>query len=287
MSNLDQFASIFRSAVKTPYTHQEIKIKKILLVTDLSESAAKEYQVKINHFLNVLNQDNDPVHWQILSEKDYSTINELIEILEQSKVDLICSYRNLYSSGWEYQYSLGSQMDILLQATKIPVLILPHPKAGRAAFHSLQTTQNVMVITDHLGEHHDLIQYASAFTDDNGKLTLTHIEDQRVFDHYINAIGKIDSIDTEHAKKRLAEQLLKEPTDYIESCKTILSGARSSLKIEALVTFGDSLAEYKKHIEQYQLDLLVMNAKDKEQMAMHGMAYPLAIELRQIPLLML
>ncbi len=30
-----------------------------------------------------------------------------------------------------------------------------------------------------------------------------------------------------------------------------------------------------------------MHTKDEDQMAMHGMAYPLAIELRQIPLLLL
>ncbi len=286
MSNLDQFASIFRSAVKTPYLHQEVHIQKILLITDLSATEAQAYQQKISQFLNVLN-DYSEIQWHILSQDDYSTITELIDILKESNVDLICGYRNLHSSGWKYQYSLGSQMDILLQASQIPVLILPHPKAGRAASHALKTIKRVMVITDHLEAHHQLVQYASAFIDKDGILTLTHIEDQRVFNHYIDAIGKIDSIDTEHAQKRLAEQLLKEPTDYIESCRLGLAAHYPQLTIQALVEFGDSLAETKRHIEQHQLDLLVMNAKDKDQMAMHGLAYPLAVELRQIPLLML
>lgn len=30
-----------------------------------------------------------------------------------------------------------------------------------------------------------------------------------------------------------------------------------------------------------------MNTKDEDQLAMHGLAYPLAVELREIPLLML
>ena len=30
-----------------------------------------------------------------------------------------------------------------------------------------------------------------------------------------------------------------------------------------------------------------MNTKDDDQLAMHGLAYPLAVELRDIPLLML
>ena len=40
-------------------------------------------------------------------------------------------------------------------------------------------------------------------------------------------------------------------------------------------------------IERHQVDLLVLNTKDQHQLAMHGMAYALAVELRQTPLLML
>ena len=36
-----------------------------------------------------------------------------------------------------------------------------------------------------------------------------------------------------------------------------------------------------------EVDLLVLNTKDDDQLAMHGLAYPLAIELREIPLLLL
>ena len=40
-------------------------------------------------------------------------------------------------------------------------------------------------------------------------------------------------------------------------------------------------------IEQHQVDLLVLNTQDENQLAMHGVAYALAVELRHIPLLML
>ena len=39
--------------------------------------------------------------------------------------------------------------------------------------------------------------------------------------------------------------------------------------------------------KEHGVDLVVLNTKDEDQLAMHGLAYPLAIELRQIPLLML
>ena len=40
-------------------------------------------------------------------------------------------------------------------------------------------------------------------------------------------------------------------------------------------------------IAEHNVSLLVMNTKDDEQLAMHGVAYPLAVELRETPLLLL
>ena len=39
--------------------------------------------------------------------------------------------------------------------------------------------------------------------------------------------------------------------------------------------------------EKHDVDLLVFNTKEEDQLAMHGVAYPLAVELRRLPLLML
>ena len=38
---------------------------------------------------------------------------------------------------------------------------------------------------------------------------------------------------------------------------------------------------------EHEIDLLVFNTKDDDQLAMHGLAYPLAVEVRGIPILML
>ena len=40
-------------------------------------------------------------------------------------------------------------------------------------------------------------------------------------------------------------------------------------------------------LKAHAIDLLVLNTKDEDHSAMHGLAYPLAVELRNIPLLML
>ena len=59
------------------------------------------------------------------------------------------------------------------------------------------------------------------------------------------------------------------------------------VKIEAIVAMGDRIHEYRRLIEDHHVDMLVLNTLDGDQLAMHGQAYPLAVELRAIPLLML
>ncbi len=116
---------------------------------------------------------------------------------------------------------------------------------------------------------------------------LTHVEDEATFGRYMDVISKIPTIDTDEARESVREQLLKEPQDYIDSCVEVLGKAGASVTVEHLVVFGHHLSEYKRLIEQHEVDLLVLNTKDEDQLAMHGIAYALAVELRQIPLLML
>ena len=59
------------------------------------------------------------------------------------------------------------------------------------------------------------------------------------------------------------------------------------ITVEELISMGHHLKTYIDIVKEHQVDLLVLNTKDEDQLAMHGLAYPLAVDLRQIPLLML
>ena len=71
------------------------------------------------------------------------------------------------------------------------------------------------------------------------------------------------------------------------SCRDILAAQEISIDTRGIVTLGHHLREYKRLIVEHEVDLLVLNTKDEDQLAMHGQAYPLAVGLRGIPLLML
>lgn len=284
MAQVDEFESIFRSALVDIYEYNLLEINSVLLITDKTPEEIKPYLRDVQRFLGVLGTS---VTWNVLSAGDFTTTQDLLERVDQAKPDIICSYRNLKSEDWLYKQSLGSYLDVLIQQTAAPVLILPHPNADYAHDHAMENTDRVMAITDHLSNDHRLINYAVRFTQVEGSVFLTHMEDQAMFYRYIDVISKVPAINTDDAIKGIKEQLLKEPRNYIESCKTVLQENSLPVTIEDIVIFGDRIVEYKKLILDHKVDLLIMNAKDHDQLAMHGLAYPLAVELRQIPLLML
>ena len=286
MTNLDQFESVFKAAAKTPYAHELVQLRSVLVVTDLDEPAARAFGAQVRSFLSFLAEDAG-VSWRIVSGEEYDDVRSLLDIVQETKPGLISTYRNLHSAAWKWSFSLGQYIDVLTQATTVPVLVVPHPEAGKAAERAFQNRDSVMALTDHLAGDARLVNHAVLFTQENGTLYLTHVEDEAVFERYMEVVSKIPSIDTDNARQELLRQLLKEPEDYIGSTKEIVEAKGLSMKIESLVSLGHHLTDCLHLVEKHAVDLLVLNTKDEDQLAMHGLAYPLAVELRQLPLLML
>lgn len=142
-------------------------------------------------------------------------------------------------------------------------------------------------MTDHITDDERLVTYAAEFSGPNAHLYLAHIEDESTFARYIDAISKITTIDTQNAETTIRHQLLKHPTDYIDSCRAVLASEYPSLTLDSIVTYGHHLVDYLGYVKDLSINLLVMHGKDDDQLAMHGLSYPLAIELRQIPLLII
>jgi len=113
------------------------------------------------------------------------------------------------------------------------------------------------------------------------------VEDESTFDRYLEVIAKIPEIDTEVAKQHILERLLKDARDYADAVRAEIENQGLAIEVAGVSKVGKRLADYRELVEDQKIDLLVMNAKDDDQMAMHGMAYPLAVELRSIPMLLL
>ena len=285
MTKLDQFQSVFLAADKTVLHYEKLAVERVLVVSDLDGDAAGELLNRVRTFLSVV--DGEGTRWARLDGGGFSSVQQLLDAVDEQAPDLVVTYRHLHSSAWQWPHSLGEYLDVLTQATRVPVVVLPHPDAARALPHTLKNIARVMAITDHLSGDHRLVNYALGFTEAGGRCWLTHVESLSAFDHYLDVIAKIPEIDTESARELIERQLLKGPRDYIASCRRQIAEQHLPFELGEVVTMGRRLGEYRTLITEHRVDLLVINTMDDDQLAMHGLAYPLAVELRQIPLLML
>jgi len=285
MTKLDQFESVFRSADKAVFAYEKCTFRRILLVTDLPAADGDPIGEQVRAFLSTI--DESSTVWSSLGRDDFDSVQALLERVEEHKPDLIVTYRHLHSKAWKWPYSLGEYLDVMTQATSVPVLVLPHPDSDRALSHAIRNTDRVMAITDHLTGDTHLVNTALAFTQTGGTCWLTHVESQPVFERYMSAVSKVPAIDTEVTRESLGEQLLKEPRDFIAACRNAIEAEGLPVKIEEIVAMRRRVDEYRDLITSKEIDLLVLHTKNDDQLAMHGAAYALAVELRSIPLLML
>ena len=280
---VDQFESIFKRADKARFEYRRPEIRRVTLVTDLDATDTAALLQRVQQFLAVLEPDSP--EWHTLGEGDYDRKSELLDKLVQQQADLIVTSRNLRQSDKNTPHSLGVYLDTLTQATPTPVLVLPD--AEHRGEGAMTQTASVMVATDHLAGDARLISNAVRFTQPAGHVHLCHVEDDAMFAYYLDAISKIPAIETAIAEQTLREQLLKQPTDYIAHCIEVLHSHGQTATLHAHVFMGHRLRDYRRLIDQHRTDLLVLNTKDEDQQAMHGLAYPIAVEFRDIPLLML
>ncbi|MEZ4464231.1 MAG: hypothetical protein R3F60_06295 [bacterium] len=281
MSRLDQFESVFRAAAKPVYRHEARVFSHALIVTDLPAEQAAAFGERVQSFLKGING----MRFTVVDASRAPTVGDLLALMDAERPDLVCAYRNLHSSGWRWPYTLGDHVVVLTQVTEVPVLLLPRPEA-EARFED-GGTDRVMAMTDHLAGDAGLVRAAASLTSPGGTLFLTHVEDEAVFDRYMGLIGKLPAVDTEVAREGLLGRMLREPADYIESVRAALAAAQVPIRVEAEVTMGHHLSVYRQLITRHAIDLLVLNTKDADQLAMHGLAYPLAVELRDVPMLLL
>ena len=185
MTKVDQFESAFRAADKPVFKFLQPVVERALVVTDLRGVGATTFRDQVRDFLTVL---GNGVQWDFADSDSFDTTKALLEQVHQLRPDLICTYRNLHSEAWRWPYSLGEHLDVLTQIVACPVLVLPHPQAVRTNSHTLQGTDIVMAVTTHLAGDNSLVNNAAGFTNDGGTLWLAHVEDERSFGRFIDAI---------------------------------------------------------------------------------------------------
>ena len=285
MLDLDQVESQFRASVKVRPKLERPQVGSVLVITDLEGPAKDEYAARIRKFLRVLD-DEQLVSWTVTGKEDLSSVREMLARVEKTKPDLIVAYRHLFEVDQDLPHSLGTFADMLTQATSSPVLLLPPP--SHSAFASAtDDTDRILVVTNHIVGAHGLVSWGLRMVEKGGRLTLAHIEDDAVFARYIDAIAKIPGIDTAVANEQIEKKLLGEARDYLEETRAQIAKSHPEVETTLVVRRGHTVKEYEALVKEGEYDIVVFNTKVEDQLAMHGVAYSLAVELIERPLLML
>ena len=286
MTRIDQFESVFKSADKPVFRYEPFAVGSALALTDLDGDGAESFSALVRKYLDASGVEGMPP-LQVVRGDEFGSIEECLKIIDRDKPELICTYRGLHSDCWRWGHSLGSYVEVLTQTVNIPVLVFPHPGSAAALSADEDDCSRVMAMTDHLAGDSRLVNAALFFTPASGTLHLSNIEDQQVFERYMTAIEKIPSVDSAAVRENLLFRILKEARDYIQSCREVVAAQGIEVEISETVDLGMHVEDYRQLVVAGETDLLVMNTREVDQLAMHGLAYTLAVELSDIPLLLL
>ncbi len=276
---IDDFESVFRSALKPSFERERVHLERVLHVSDGPAAQAKAEAEAVRAFLSALD-DGDHGAMVTLASGDWSSAQDLLDAVDRISPQLIVCQRHLGDPDTDLTYTLGSVVDILTQACPVPVLLLPTPQ------HPLAPPERTMLVTDHLSEDPHLVSWGAHMTPDSGVLFLVHVEDKDRFEHMARAIRRISGLDTESTLKRLQDKLLEIPADYVRAVQRTLQAEGVQEEVVPVVVMGDPIALYPSLVTGHRATLLICSTQDPGQDAMAALAHALAVQLRQIPLLL-
>lgn len=276
---LDRFESAFRHAEATLYRPAPVALDRVAYVTDLEGEAAADSMARAQNWLRPTDIWEESA-WRLLPGNEWTVVSDLLASLEKGEPDLVVAHRWLREAALGPHHSLGVVLDVLTQTQPAPVLVLPH------AEERAEPLRRVMVLTDHLTKRGRLVDWGQRLTATDGELVLVHVEDGTVWDRYSEAIARVPDLDTDLTRRQLMDELLHGPRRFLESAVETLADERPGLVVETAVEVGHGLAPLLEMVDARRADLIVMDTKDEGQLAMHGTAYALAIELAETPLLL-
>ncbi len=284
MVDLDEFESQFRAAVKERPVFERPSVRSILVISDLDRAAADALEARLQQFLKVL--EPDVQSWRTLDRDQYSGVKEMLAQVEQTYPDLIVSYRHLFEDDKDLPHSLGTYADMLIQAVSTPVLLLPNPHRTPPT-DKLTATDRVVVLADNIVGDQRLVNWGLRFVTSDGHLHLVNVEDDQTLNRYAEIISKIPDLDTETASRSIERQLLHEAEDFLSAWAKSIHVDFERISVDPLVRLGHGARTYMDIAREADAQLVVFNTIKEGQLAMRGVAYALAVEMLDTPLLML
>lgn len=278
LKNFDEFSSIFRRSMVPQFQFDTWKVSSACLIVDQNSTNSQSVIERLKTFSPALAEAHE---WKTIQVDKSSTVESVEQQLAASLPDLIVTWRHLCETQMHPHHSLGVYVDVLTQVVPRPILLLPG-ECSQGAEKLPPKCQNILIATDHAIQESRLIHQAVAMGGKEASIILGHVEDDLSYQRYLQAIERIPEINTEIAAEKLLSQLLHDADRFGVHVAEQLAEQYPDLTLKTETMLGHRVQTFRKLVESQQTDLLVMNTKDQDQLAMHGLAYSLSIELRDI-----
>ncbi|MEO1437584.1 MAG: hypothetical protein AAFV80_18745, partial [Bacteroidota bacterium] len=277
LKGLDHFESIFKRAIRHRFEFKAIRLSKMLLLIDSDQDQDLKDELKQQIF-NTLETD---FVLESLVVQDFSDWQALESAILTRKPDLIIAERLLKENDKSFQHSLGVYLEAITQRINIPLLVLPVDQAFQ-----LRPEGEILVGTGHQYVDDSLIHFAAYFAQGSAKLRIVHVEDIDTFNYYLDAIERIPELHSSIVRETLMEELKNRPIHYFEQVKRALGEANHPTEVEIFSEAGRVIEVYRELITHHPVDLIIFEADDDSQLAMHSVGYSIAIEFQNIPVLL-
>jgi len=265
-NTLDIFESVFKRSVKQQYGYEHFKLGKILIIgnsdhLDKLTTFISKYSTECHSF-----EYNSNFNWSKL--KSY---------IEKGQPDLILIQRQLGIYNKDLTFSVGPILESITQQSKVPVLVLPHE------FEELKI-ETIGIGFDHQIDNSYLVNKGLLMRKYIKNLELIHVEDQTMFNYYLDAISKIPGINTEYAETNIKETILNLSGDFFRDVASKLEN--DNIKVGIHCQLGETVQCYHELIKNRNIDLLVFEAEDESKMAMHSLGHSLTIQFPKVATLL-
>jgi hypothetical protein len=284
---IDEFESQFIRSTREPFKFHSPEISTVAVVSDSPQSGAAQVLAASTSLLSdtpVLGKASSKVSWQLIHGELYDSVRALLNIIEDVKPDVIFVERHLKTKIEDRVIGLSNYIDALTQSCITPLVILPECEDSNMA-NVVRPAKEILVDSKQLVGNHNLINWALRFVVPDTKLFLSHIEDDRDFAHYINVISRIPELDTDLAEKAIRGTLLKIPEDFIDRVRSGVEKLSSDISVKGIIRLGHSIADHLDIIQKHKIDLLVVPGASQERRMLSETTYGLAMECREIPIL--
>lgn len=276
MVTVDEFESQFRRSAKEHFVYEQIAFDRVTFLVD-DDFVRDDAQSFVEEWLG--RQD---IQFAVVRISPQKPVSEVMREVLSTEPDLVVSYR-LLGHTKEPSHSLGTYIDEASQVLAKPLCLLP-AKFSRS---SSRRPECVLVLSESIVGDSTLVNCGVALVPKVGTLVLADLVDGNAFDNYMDLISKCSFIDTDIARAELADLLMRLASEFESGCIDRLAQEFSSLKLEQFVGFARTVNDYKALLEKYEVELLLFSGKDNNQTAMSALGYALAVEVTDIPLVLL